>query len=124
MNITIKGTVIAGNKIGRTLGFPTANIPLADDESVANGVYAALVMVEGEEYEAMLNVGRKPTIGDNEPRLAEAYLFGFDGNLYDKIVEIKPLWHLRDEQKFENINQLRLQIETDRRDILDYFNNL
>ncbi len=121
--ITLKGKVVAGNRIGRKIGFPTANIPLDADAPVGDGVYAALIVCGGETFEGMLDVGRKPTVGGSGERLAEAYLFGFDGDLYGKTIEIKPQWFLRPEKKFDSINELRQQIEADLTDILKYFNN-
>lgn len=121
--ITLKGKVVEGNRIGRKIGFPTANIPVDENVPVEDGVYAALVVSGGETYEAMLNVGRKPTVGNDERRSAEVYLFGFDGNLYGHTIEIEPLWFLRPEEKFGSIDLLRQQIEADRIEILKYFNN-
>ena len=68
-----------GNSIGRKLGFPTANIPVAAEMPVQDGVYAAEVRVGGALYRAMVNIGTRPTVGDGAGRFAEANLFGFDG---------------------------------------------
>jgi riboflavin kinase/FMN adenylyltransferase len=122
--ITLKGKVIGGNRIGRKIGFPTANIPVDEEAPVGDGVYAALTVCGGEVYEGMLNVGRKPTIGGNGKRSAEVYLFGFDGDLYGRAIEIKPLWFLRPEEKFDSIEDLRQRIEADAAEILKYFNNI
>ncbi len=123
-DITLKGKVVAGNRIGRKIGFPTANILLSDDVPVPDGVYAALAAFDGDEYEGILNVGYKPTVGSNEKRSAEIYLFGFDGDIYGKTIEIKPVWFLRPEMKFGSLDELRQQIETDMSEILKYFNNI
>ena len=79
----IRGKVVRGNSIGRKLGFPTANIPVAAEMPVQDGVYAAEVRVGGALYRAMVNIGTRPTVGDGAGRFAEANLFGFDGDIYD-----------------------------------------
>lgn len=73
----IRGKVVRGNSIGRKLGFPTANIPVAAEMPVQDGVYAAEVRVGGALYRAMVNIGTRPTVGDGAGRFAEANLFGF-----------------------------------------------
>ena len=84
----IRGKVVRGNSIGRKLGFPTANIPVAAEMPVQDGVYAAEVRVGGALYRAMVNIGTRPTVGDGAGRFAEANLFGFDGDIYGEPVAI------------------------------------
>lgn len=113
-----RGIVINGNKIGRRIGFPTANIRVDAAEPVQNGVYAARVEVDGRWYDAMVNVGLKPTVGGTDTRTLEANLFGFEGDLYDREIAVRLGEFIRPERRFDSIEALRRQIETDRNEIL------
>lgn len=115
---TLTGTVVAGNRIGRQWGFPTANIPVAADDDLRDGVYAATVTVEGQTYGAMVNVGSRPTVVEAGARLAEAHLFGFAGDLYGRVITIVLRHYLRPERRFESREALRRQIDEDRRQVL------
>lgn len=121
MTREIKGEIIHGNRIGRTLGFPTANIRIADDNDAANGVYAALVRIGDATYRAMLNIGTRPTIGNDPERFAEAHLFDFSGDIYGQTATVSLLSYIRPERRFPDIESLKRQLELDRQAILDYF---
>ena len=110
--IVVEGVVIGGNQLGRKLGFPTANIALADDFAIANGVYSSKVYVEGKEYLAMTNVGVRPSV-DGSRRLLETHLFDFEGSLYDLHLRVELYDKIRDEKKFGSVDELRQQIEKD-----------
>lgn len=107
----IGGTVIEGNHIGRTIGFPTCNITV--DESMvtpANGVYVSRCRVDGKVYPAITNVGSKPTIGMYQKNV-ETHLFDFKGDLYGREIRVEFLKKLRDERKFENVEALAQEIQ-------------
>lgn len=110
--IIIEGVVIGGNRLGRKLGFPTANIAISDDLAVENGVYSSKVFVEGEEYIAMTNVGVRPSV-DGTKRLLETHLFGFNGLLYGMQLRVELYDKIRDEKRFSSVEELREQIEKD-----------
>lgn len=110
--IIIEGVVIGGNRLGRKLGFPTANIAIDDSLAVENGVYCSKVFVEGEEYVAMTNVGVRPSV-DGSKRLLETHLFGFEGLLYGLKLRVELYDKIRDEKKFGSVNELREQIAKD-----------
>ena len=110
--IIIEGVVIGGNRLGRKLGFPTANIAIDDSLAVENGVYCSKVFVEGEEYVAMTNVGVRPSV-DGSRRLLETHLFGFDGLLYGLKLRVELYDKIRDEKRFGSVEELREQIEKD-----------
>ena len=110
--LVIEGIVIGGNRLGRRLGFPTANIALSDDCAIENGVYASKVYVDGEEYSAMTNVGVRPSV-DGSKRLLEAHLFDFKGLLYGLKLRVELLEKIRDERKFSSVDELREQIAKD-----------
>jgi riboflavin kinase/FMN adenylyltransferase len=108
----IEGVVIGGNRLGRKLGFPTANIAIEDSLAIENGVYGSKVIVDGEEYLAMTNIGVRPSV-DGTKRLLETHLFGFRGLLYGLRLRVELYTKVRDEQKFSSVDELRQQIEKD-----------
>ncbi|MCM1034124.1 MAG: riboflavin biosynthesis protein RibF [Paludibacter sp.] len=110
----IQGRVINGRHIGRTIGFPTANIALPDARKLipANGVYAVQVEVENHSYKGILNIGNNPTVGGIEQTL-EVHLLQFCGNLYGKLIHLHLLRYLRAEQKFGSLEELKKQIGYD-----------
>ena len=111
--IVIEGVVVGGKQLGRRLGFPTANIALSDDFAVENGVYASKVYVEGAVYDAMTNVGVRPSV-DGSKRLLETHLFGFEGLLYGLTLRVELIEKIRDEKRFSSVEELKEQIEKDR----------
>jgi len=119
----IRGAVVRGNSIGRRLGFPTANIPVAAEVPVQNGVYAAEARVGGTLYRAMVNIGTRPTVGDGAGRFAEANLFGFDGDLYGRPVVLFLLAYIRPERRFDSLDALKEQLAADRKTVSEYFEN-
>jgi len=110
---TLAGTVVPGRRLGRQLGFPTANLPLADP-AVASGVYAVRVRVDGVLHGGVAGVGSRPTVTDSAERWVEVFLFDFAGDLYGTTIEVELVARLRGEQKFASVEALRRQIEKDR----------
>lgn len=110
----IEGTVVHGKKLGRTIGYPTANIQSSEAFKLipAEGVYAALCTVDGITYKGAANIGQNPTISGKGFSM-EVYLFHFDQDIYEKHVELKLVRFLREERRFESIEALREQIEKD-----------
>ena len=109
----LRGEVVSGDKRGRSIGFPTANV-LPDPRVVVpgTGVYAGYATVGGESYEACTNVGEAPTFERRERRV-EAYLIGFEGDLYGKVLDVSFVEKLRGERKFSGIDELKAQIGRD-----------
>jgi riboflavin kinase/FMN adenylyltransferase len=109
----LRGEVVVGDRRGRTIGFPTANV-LPDAEAVvpARGVYAGFVVVGDDEFAACTNVGVAPTFGRTESRV-EAYLLEFDGNLYGRVVDVGFTRRIRGEKKFSGVEELKTQIQGD-----------
>lgn len=114
----IEGVVIGGNRLGRTLGFPTANIDIAGRNDLENGVYASEVDIDGTIYKAMSNVGVRPSV-DGKTRLLETHIFGFSGYLYGQTLRVSLLRKIRDEKRFSSIEELQQQLEIDREKILN-----
>ncbi|MBO7189949.1 MAG: riboflavin kinase [Alistipes sp.] len=110
--ICIDGEVIHGKKIGRALGFPTANMSLQGYEDIARGVYRSEVDIDGVKYRAMSNVGIRPSVGGKE-LLLETHVIDFSGDLYGKRLRICLLEKLRDEKRFASIGDLKEQLLRD-----------
>lgn len=112
---TVSGVVCQGNQIGRTIGFPTANI-MAPPKLLlpANGVYAALTKVDGVTYPGILNIGLRPTIKNSVGINIEVNLFHFDADIYGKEIEIGIRYFLRSEVKFSGLEALKAQLEKDK----------
>lgn len=109
---SINGTVKHGDKRGRTIGFPTANIALNRGVSPVHGVYTVIVTTKEGVFDGVCNIGNRPTVNGNELRL-EVHLFDFDGQIYGQHIEVAIVHKLRDEQKFDSLEQLKQQIAAD-----------
>lgn len=110
---SIRGTVIHGQKLGRTIGFPTCNITV--DESMvtpANGVYITNCRLDGVRYCSVTNVGNKPTVGRFEKNI-ETNILNFSGDAYGKIIEVEFIKQIRVEKKFSGLEELKEQIRDD-----------
>ena len=109
----IGGEVIMGNKLGRTIGFPTMNLVI--DETMItppNGVYITFCTFDGKRYPAVTNVGNKPTIGEYAKNI-ETHVFNYDGDAYGKHIDVEFVKWTRPEQKFDGIEALQNQIQSD-----------
>src|SRR5665648_413736 len=112
-NYSIGGEVQIGNKIGRTIGFPTSNI-IVDDAMVtpSNGVYITICIYNGTRFPSITNAGVKPTIGEYSKNV-ETHIFHFDKELYGKNIKVEFLQKIRDERKFKDVELLKEQIRKD-----------
>lgn len=112
---SLEGRVTAGQQIGRTLGFPTANLQVTDSCKLipADGVYAVRVRVGEHIYKGMLNIGCRPTIDDDTHRTIEVHLFHFTGDLYGRLLRVEFLRRIRGEQKFDSREALARQLQQD-----------
>lgn len=112
----LNGLVIKGQQIGRSIGFPTANIHIPNDYKLIpkDGVYAVQASVDGTLYKAMLNIGNRPTV-DGSKKTVEANLFDFQGDLYDKQITVYFHEFLREERKFESLEALKAQLFLDQK---------
>lgn len=105
-NYHLYGTVEHGNKVGRTLGFPTANIKYEDVILPKNGVYFVQITIDNINYNALASIGNNPTINSSSKRKVEVYILDFSNNIYDKEVVITFYEEIRAEIKFDNVNDL------------------
>jgi riboflavin kinase/FMN adenylyltransferase len=111
---TILGTVIPGEKLGRKLGFPTANLSAHSEQFPPNGVYVAEARLAGSLHRGVANLGYRPTVAAGKPeRLLELHLFDLEREIYGEEMEVRFLRYLRPEQKFENLDALKAQIARD-----------
>lgn len=121
----ISGKVIEGKKIGRTISFPTANIEIKENYKLLpkNGVYIVSSKIDGIIYFGMMNIGKNPTIGENEQSI-EVHFFELNRDIYNENLKISILEHIREEQKFNSLSELQAQLEKDKSFSLDYIQNL
>ncbi|NLL73140.1 MAG: bifunctional riboflavin kinase/FAD synthetase [Clostridiales bacterium] len=111
---SIYGKVLHGRKIGRTLGMPTTNlIPSSNKLLPPCGVYVTRTIVNNVSYPGMTNIGYKPTVGKEEEKGVETYMFDFDGDLYGKEIEVEILAYERPEIKFDSLEELKVTMEKD-----------
>ncbi|MCB1092049.1 MAG: bifunctional riboflavin kinase/FAD synthetase [Verrucomicrobiae bacterium] len=111
---TVLGTVVEGRKLGRTIGFPTANLRVHNEQLPPTGVYAVKVRHEAHEWGGVGNLGYRPTVEKDDLRRAlEVHLFDFEGDLYGKDLEVRFVSFLRPEQKFDGLESLKAQIDSD-----------
>lgn len=133
------GTVIEGNKLGRTIGYPTANLAITEDKKLVpgNGVYAVKVVVNGEwsmvneehsnsekpyEYSGMMNIGIRPTV-EGVNRMIEVNIFDFDKDIYGEVLTVHIYKRLRSEQKFNGLEELKGQLKKDKEEASKFFND-
>jgi riboflavin kinase/FMN adenylyltransferase len=120
---TLEGVVIHGEKRGRLIGFPTANVHVGDAHKLipANGVYAVKAYLKETIYKAMLNIGVRPTVSSSNHRSIEVNIIDFDQDIYDETLRIEFVDKLRDEIKFNGIDELIAQLTIDKQDALSRF---
>ena len=113
---SLLGVVVAGNRIGRTIGFPTANMQLYEPLKLVpgNGVYFVRVSTLGQEWYGMCNVGCRPTVGQGNTRTIETHILGFDEDIYGLDIKVTFLRKIRDEIKFASLTDLKKQLELDK----------
>jgi riboflavin kinase / FMN adenylyltransferase len=116
---SIRALVVHGNELGRRLGFPTANLEILDNQPLllADGVYAVTIKLNNTVYKGMANVGFRPTI-DGKTRMIEVNLFDFSGDLYGQTLDVQFVGRIRDEKKFNTLDELVAQIHHDKQHAL------
>ena len=113
---SLHGVVVAGNRLGRTIGFPTANMQMYEPLKLVpgNGVYFVKVDTLGRELYGMCNVGCRPTVSSGNHRTIETHIFDFDEDIYGLDIKVTFMEKIRDEVKFESLDALRSQLEKDK----------
>ena len=123
----LSGKVIKGNRLGTELGFPTANLDIESDTKLlpANGVYAVEAMLpDGSNHRGMMNIGKKPTVKDNDELSIEINLFDFDQEIYGQYLTVRLLSRVRSEFKFDSLEELKQQIVKDEGPVRSYFSTV
>jgi riboflavin kinase/FMN adenylyltransferase len=110
------GTVMHGQEIGRKIGFPTANLKLAEEQKILpiHGAFVVDVTIDNQTFKGMMNIGYKPTVKQELEKTIEVNIFDFDRDIYNQVIIVSVLKKLRDEQKFESLEALKEQLEKDR----------
>lgn len=116
----IAGRIVHGDKKGRTIGFPTINIPIKRKISPVQGVFAVIASVKNAQYFGVCNVGKRPTVGGDKTRL-EVFLFDFNQDVYGETAKIVFKYRIRDEKKFDSFDMLKNQINEDVLKAKNYF---
>lgn len=120
----LNGTVVKGKQLGRTIGFPTANIHIAEEYKLIPkiGVYVVKAVVNQETVYGMMNIGFNPTV-NGEKQTIEVHLFNFDKDIYDQNIEVSLLHYIREEQKFESLEALKSRLNQDQTEALAFINS-
>jgi len=124
---TLHGTVVEGQKLGRQIQFPTANIEASDPDKIipGYGVYAVQAKVQNKTYLGMLNIGSRPTVNHNaDHRSIEVHLLDFDLDIYGEHLELIFFRKLREEQKFESLGALKEQLAKDKANTISFFQTI
>ncbi|MBW1658336.1 bifunctional riboflavin kinase/FAD synthetase [Flavobacterium quisquiliarum] len=121
----LNGTVVKGKQLGRTIGFPTANIHIEEDYKLIPkiGVYVVKAVVNNEIVYGMMNIGYNPTV-NGEKQTIEVHLFDFNEDIYDQNIRVSLLRYIREEQKFGSIDALKAQLQQDQNEALAFINLL
>lgn len=124
-NYSFSGNVVEGDKRGRTLGFPTANIKLENSSKLlpSNGVYVVEFFVKGEKHYGLLSVGKRPTFYSDGEIIPEVYIYEFDDNIYGEFATVNILERLRGEEKFSSSEELVEQMKKDRAGGSEFLSN-
>ncbi len=119
----VEGVIIRGDRRGHTIGFPTANLKPQNRVVPRFGVYATATLIEGAWRKSITNIGVRPTFESEADPSIETYIFDFDGDLYGDVLRVRFLHRIRDERKFNGIDELKAQIEADTRRARNYFSH-
>lgn len=118
-NYRLSGKVVHGDKLGRTLGFPTANLEVEKYKLIPeNGVYIVKVHFQNQIYKGLLSIGTRPTVTNSNEKRVEVYILDFEQDIYDEIISIEILKKIRDDKKFDSVDELVQQMERDKKKAL------
>lgn len=119
--ILLEGEVVHGKALGRTVGMPTANLSIAHEKLPGSGVYATRIEIEERRFDSITNIGRRPSVDQDEEITVETYIFDFDEEIYGQIVKLEVLTFLRPVMKFESLEEVHEQVEKDILEAKAYF---
>ena len=123
---SFSGVVVEGDKRGRELGYPTANIKLSDEDKMLPqiGIYAVLVEIDGIEHKALLSIGKRPTFYNDGKVVPEVYIYDFNNDIYGKEIKVNLIQKLRGEEKFNSAEELIRQMNIDKENGLKVLNQI
>tara|TARA_R110002073_G_scaffold221808_4_gene382001 strand:- start:23892 stop:24824 length:933 start_codon:yes stop_codon:yes gene_type:complete len=124
-NFMLTGTVVEGKNLGKQIDFPTANLNIEESYKLIpkNGSYVVKSIIEGKTIYGMMNIGTNPTVNGKDQSI-EVHFFNFNKNIYNKKIQVELIKRLRDEQKFDSIDTLKVQLHKDKEICLNYLNQL
>lgn len=122
----IEGTVVQGAKRGRELGYPTANIKIDDENKQIpkNGIYAVEVLYNKNIFQGMMSIGHNPTVNDTDEIFLEVNIFDFDKDIYGEKIKIRFVEYIREEEKFNSLEELTKKLDEDKQKTLNIFSNI
>ncbi|HLV23790.1 MAG TPA: bifunctional riboflavin kinase/FAD synthetase, partial [Moheibacter sp.] len=121
-NYFLSGKVVHGDKLGRTLGFPTANLEVEKYKLIpGNGVYLVKVHLGKETFKGLLSIGTRPTVTNSQEKRTEVYILDFDRNIYDETLSVEFLHKIRDDKKFDSMEELVKEMNADKKFAEQYF---
>ncbi|MDR0685898.1 MAG: riboflavin biosynthesis protein RibF [Dysgonamonadaceae bacterium] len=120
-NYVLEGEVIDGNKLGRTIGFPTANLRILDGDKLipGTGIYFTKVHLGDETFSGMAYIGSRPTVSDRGEQRVEVHILGFDREIYGEVLRVEFVRFIRDDRTFGSLEELKVQLEDDRKRVLN-----
>jgi riboflavin kinase/FMN adenylyltransferase len=123
---SFRGEVVTGDRRGNTIGFPTANVKVADEHKLIprNGVYLVEAAVEGNKYFGMMNIGFRPTVSETKEIFIEVNIFGFNSDIYGKKLKVSLIKYIRDERKFASLDELVVQLNSDKQECQKLLTNI
>lgn len=123
-NFSLQGIVVKGNQIGRTINYPTANIEIESSHKIIpkDGVYAVKVHLDKKVHKGMMNIGFKPSLKIAKHTI-EVHIFDFNKDIYNQIITVEFISRIRDEQKFNNLEELKKQLSKDKKNCLNILSN-
>lgn len=123
---SFKGNVVRGDGRGKNLGFPTANLSIENEDKLvpAKGIYASECIIDGEKYYGLLSLGSRPTFHSNGDIIPEFYIFDFNKDIYGKVLEVNLVHKIRDEEKFNSVEELISRMKVDEETGKEIFNKL
>lgn len=124
-NYFISGTVVKGKQLGRTIGYPTANLQIAETFKLIpqNGVYIVQSQIQNKVVFGMMNIGTNPTVGGQQQSI-EVFFLDFEADLYQKKLQVSILQRIRSEKKFNSIEELKEQLHKDEQTVVEYINKI
>ena len=122
--VILIGKIVHGKALGRTVGMPTANLCIEEEKLPEAGVYATRIQIGEKIYNSVTNIGKRPTVDQDERITVETFIFDFDENIYGETVVLEVCKFLRSIQKFQNLEEVHAQVEKDVLEAKMYFKTI